>query len=88
MYLSGDAKDLLYKCTILTAMMRRLTRYFPHVFKFLGKQNKSQRKTMLFVARHVSNAQADLSLRHSHVPSVSLLLVHVQPSSIQTIRPV
>ena len=48
-------------------MMRRLTRYFPHLFKFLGKQNKSQRKTLLFEARYESNAQADLSLRHSHV---------------------
>ena len=33
-HLSGDAKDLLYKCTILTAMMRRLTRVlFGHTFR-------------------------------------------------------
>ena len=34
MHLSSDAKDLLYKCTILTAMMRRLTRVlFCHSFR-------------------------------------------------------
>ena len=40
-------------------------KYFPQV-NVLGKQNKSP-KTLLCEARDVSNAQADLSLRHSHV---------------------
>ena len=86
MHLSGDAKDLLYKYTILIAMMRRLTRFlFGHTFRKLTfKVNKSQ-KTLLCEARNVPNVQADLSLRHSHVLKVSLLLVHVQPISIQTI---
>ena len=46
MYLSGDAKDLLYKCTILTAMMRRLTRVlFGHTFgKLTFKVNKINHK--------------------------------------------
>ena len=36
MHLSSDAKDLLvYKCTILTAMMRRLTSLFCHTFRKL-----------------------------------------------------
>ena len=39
--------------------------YFPQV-NILGKQNESQ-KTLLCVAKDVSNAQADHSLRHSHV---------------------
>ena len=68
MHLSSDAKDLLNKCTILTAMMRRLTRVlFGHTFRkltFSGKQNQSQKR---FEAKDVSNAQTDLSLRHSHV---------------------
>ena len=68
MHLSSDAKDLLNKCSILTAMMRRLTRVvFSHTFRkltFSGKQNQSQKR---FEARDVSNALTDLSLRHSHV---------------------
>ena len=67
MHLSSDAKDLLNKCTILTAMMRRLTSlvwsYFPQI-KVSGKKNQSQKRCE---ARDVSNAQTDLSLRHSHV---------------------
>ena len=50
-------------------MMRRLTRaLFGHTSQVnvLGKQNKSQ-KTLLCEARDVSNAQANLSLPHSHV---------------------
>ena len=60
--------------------------YFPQV-NIVGKQNKSQ-KTLLCGTKAVSIAQADLSHRHSHVLYVSFLLVHVQPNSIQTIRPV
>ena len=68
MHLSSDAKDLLYKCTILTAMTRRLTRvcfwsYFPQI-SVSAKQNQSQKRCE---ARVVSNAQTDVSLRHSHV---------------------
>ena len=76
MHLSGDAKDLLYKCTILTAMMRRLTRVlFCHSFRKLTFQvNKINHKKRC-KARDVSNAQTELSLRHSHV-----LHVYVQPN--------
>ena len=46
MHLSGDATHLLFKCTILTAMMRRLTSlvwsYFPQI-SVSGKQNQSQK---------------------------------------------
>ena len=68
MHLSSDAKDLLYKCTILTAMTRRLTRVrflsnFPQM-NISGKQNQSQKRCE---ASDVSNAQTDVSLRHSHV---------------------
>ena len=39
MHLSSDAKELLYKCTLLTAMMRRLTRVlFGHTFSKLKFQ--------------------------------------------------
>ena len=39
MHLSSDAKDLLYKCTTLTAMTRRLTRVcFGHTFRKLTFQ--------------------------------------------------
>ena len=39
MHLSNDAKDLLYKCSILTAMMRRLTSVlFGHTFPKLTFQ--------------------------------------------------
>ena len=81
MHLSGNAKDLLYKCTILTAMMRRLTRVlFCHSLRKLTFQiNKINHKK----ARDVSDGQTELSLCHSHV-----LHVHVQPNSIQAIRPV
>ena len=68
MHLSSDVKDLLNKCTILNATMRRLTRVlFDHTFPQINvsdKQNQSQKRCE---ARDVSNAQADLSLRHSHV---------------------
>ena len=68
MHLSGYVKDLLCKCTMLTAMMHRLTRVlFGHTFKKItvsGKPNQSQKCCEV---RDVSNAQADLSLRHSHV---------------------
>ena len=40
-----------------------------------GKQNQSQKRCK---AKNVSNAQTELSLRHSHV-----LHVHIQPNSIQ-----
>ena len=86
MYLSGDAKDLLYKCTILTAQTYQSLVWsnFPQV-NVKGKQNKSQ-KTLLCKAMNVSNAHADLSLHHSHVLQVWLLLVFVQPNSIRTIQ--
>ena len=66
MHLSGDIKDLLYKCTILTAMMRRLNRVlFGHTFRKLTFQvNKINH---INVVRDVSNAKTDLSLRHSHM---------------------
>ena len=68
MHISRDAKDLLNKCTILTAMMRRLTRVlFGHTLRqltFSGKQNQWQKS---FEAKDVSNAQTDLSLRHAHM---------------------
>ena len=66
MHLSSDAKDLLYKRTILTAMTRRLSlfwSYFPQM-NISGKQNQSQKRCE---ARDVSNAQTDVSLRHSHM---------------------
>ena len=68
MHLSSDAKDLLNKCTILTAVMRRLTRVlFGQTFrKLLFQVNKINLKKRC-EAREVSNAQADLSLRHSHM---------------------
>ena len=71
MYLSGDAKDLLYKCTILTAQTYQSLVWsnFPQV-NVKGKQNKSQKKTLLCEAMNVSNAHADLSLHHSHVLQV------------------
>ena len=53
--------------------------FFPQI-NASGKQNQSQKRCE---AKDVSNAQTDLSLRHSHV-----LHVHVQPNSIQAIRPV
>ena len=59
----------------------RVRSYFPQV-NILGKQSKSQ-KILLCGARDVPNAQADLSLGHSHVLQVSLLLVHV--SSYNTV---
>ena len=70
MYLSGDAKDLLYKGTILTAQTYQSLVWsnFPQV-NVKGKQNKSQ-KTLLSEAMNVSNAHADLSLHHSHVLQV------------------
>ena len=68
MHLSSDAKDLLvYKCTILTAMMRRLTSLFLSYVLQINvscKQNQSQKRCE---ARDISNAQTDLSLRHTHV---------------------
>ena len=68
MHLSSDAKDLLYKCTKQTAMVRRLTRVlFGHTFRKLTFQvNKIQLQKQC-EAREVSNAQTDLSLRHSYV---------------------
>ena len=47
MYFAGGAKDLLYKCTILTAMMRRLTRVlFGQTFRKLTfKVNKLNHKS-------------------------------------------
>ena len=46
MHLSGDAKHLVYKCNILTVMMRRLTRVlFGHSFRKLTFQvNKVNHK--------------------------------------------
>ena len=70
-----------------TAMVRRLSLvlpYFPQI-NVSGKQNQSQKH---YEARDVSNAQADLSLRHSHVLLSVISLVHVQPNPIQTIWPV
>ena len=68
MHLSSDAKDLLNKCTIQTAMMSRLTRVlFGHTFRKLTFQvNRINHKKRCEVG-NVSNAQADLSPRHSHV---------------------
>ena len=51
---------------------------FPQI-NVSGKQNHSQK---CCEARNVSNAQTELSLRHLHV-----LHIHVQPNSIQAIRP-
>ena len=66
MHLSSDDKDLLNKCTILTAMIGRLTRLlFGHTFRKLAFQVNTINQ--INEARDVSNAQADLSLRHSHV---------------------
>ena len=68
MDLSGDAKDLLYKCTKQTAMMRRLTRVlFGHTFRKLTFQVNRIQLQKRCEARDVSNAQTILSLRHSHV---------------------
>ena len=67
MHLSSDAKDLLNKCTILIVMIRVTRVLFGHTFHkltFSGKQNQSQK---LCEAKDVSNAQTDLSLRHSQV---------------------
>ena len=49
MHLSSDAKDLLNKCTILTAMMCRLTRLlFGHTFRKLTFQvNKINHKKVV-----------------------------------------
>ena len=49
MHLSGNAKDLLYKCTILTVMMCRLTRVlFGHTFRKLTfKINKINHKNVV-----------------------------------------
>ena len=68
MHLSSDAKDLLNKCSILTAMMRRLTSVlFGHTFRKLTFQvNKINHKNRC-ETKDISNAQTDLSLRHSHV---------------------
>ena len=68
MHLSCDAKGLLNKGTILTAMMRRLTTvFFGHTFRKLTFQVNKINHKKRWEARDVSNAQADLSLRHSHV---------------------
>ena len=68
MHLSSDAKDLLNKYTILTAMMRRLTRVlFRHTFRKLTFQVNKIQLQKRCEARDVSNAQTDLSLRHSYV---------------------
>ena len=70
MHFLGDAKDLLYKCTILAAMMRRPIRVlFGHTFckSTFGVNKINHKKTLLYEARDVSNAQVNLSLRHSHV---------------------
>ena len=71
MHLTGNAKDLLYKCTILTAMRRRLTRVlFGHIFRklmFQVNKNNYKKRGMYYEARDVANAQTDLSLCHSHV---------------------
>ena len=67
MHLSSNAKDLLYKCTIQTMMMRRLPEsVLPYLSQMnvSGKQNQSQKRCE---ARDVSNAQTDVCLRHSHV---------------------
>ena len=49
MHLASDAKDLLNKCTIPTALMRRLTRVvFGHTFRKLTFQvNKIKHKNVL-----------------------------------------
>ena len=49
MHLSSDAKDLLYKCSILTAMMRRLTSIlFCHTFRKLTfRVNKINHKNVV-----------------------------------------
>ena len=49
MHLSSNPEDLLYKCTILTAMMRRLTRIlFGHTFSKLTFQvNKNNHKNVV-----------------------------------------
>ena len=68
MHLSSDAKDLLEKCIKQTAMMRRLTRVlFGHTFRKLTFQVNKIQIQKRCEERDVSNAQTDLSLRHSYV---------------------
>ena len=66
MHLSSDAKDLLNKCTNCDDVQTDhslVWSYFPQI-NVSGKQNQSQKRCE---AGDVSNAQTDLSLRHSHV---------------------
>ena len=67
MHLSSDAKDLLYKiyanCDDAQTDQSLFWSYFPQM-SISGKQNQSQKRCE---ARDVSNAQTDVSLRHSHV---------------------
>ena len=67
MHLSSDAKDLLYKiytnCDDAQTDQSLFWSYFPQM-SISGKQNHSQKRCE---ARDVSNAQTDVSLRHSHV---------------------
>ena len=68
MHFSSDAKDLLNKCTILTAMMRRLTRVvFGHTFRKLTFQVNNIKHKKRCEEKDVSNGQAALRFRHSHV---------------------
>ena len=74
MHLSSDAKYLLYKCVIITAMMRRLTNlvwsYFPQI-NVSGKQIQKRCE-----ARDVSNAKTEFARAISIIS-----LVRVQPNT-------
>ena len=88
MHLSSDAKDLLYKCTILTAMMRRLTRvlFGPTFRKLTFQVNKINHKNV--VKRGMSGMRG-LSLVFAIPHAISVIsLAHVQHNSIRTIRPI
>ena len=76
MHISSDAKDLLYKCTILTAMTRRLTRVcFGHTFrKWTFQVNKINHKN---------------GVKRGMYRMRRLMLVFaIRTCTIQTIRPV
>ena len=76
MHLSSDAKDLLYKCTILTAMTRRLTRVcFGHTFrKWTFQVNKINHKNVV--------------KRGMYRMRRLMLVFAIRTCTIQTIRPV
>ena len=76
MHLSSDAKDLLYKCTILTAMTRRLTRVcFGHTFrKWTFQVNKISHKNLV---KRVMYRMRRL-----------MLVFTIRTCTIQTIQPV